>query len=124
MDAQKVIKELGEKYPGKKILDNHGEIVCETEPAAGPGARGVAVAVVDRSIPHFHKKTVETYKVLKGGLTVFKNDKPYKMRKGDVLEIIPGEVHYAIGNETWMEVVSVPGWSPEDSFPDNTWLGS
>jgi quercetin dioxygenase-like cupin family protein len=117
MDVQKVIKELEEKYPGKRILDNLGEIVCETEPAAGPGARGVAIAVVDRSSPHFHKKTVETYKAMKGVLTVFKNGNPYEMREGDVLEIIPGEIHYATGNETWVEAASVPGWSSDDSFP-------
>ena len=117
MDEQKVIKELEEKYPGKNIINNNGEIVCETDPAKNPDDRGVAIAVVDRSAPHYHKKTVETYKVLKGELVVYKNGKPCQLREGDKLEIIPGEVHYATGNETWVEVASVPGWLPEDHFP-------
>jgi mannose-6-phosphate isomerase-like protein (cupin superfamily) len=116
MDAKKLIKELEEKYPGKKILAGEGEIVCEIDPAINPGDRGIAVAVIDRSIPHYHKKTVETYRVIKGGLTVFKNGKAYELRPGDELTVNPGEIHYAVGDEAWVEVVSVPGWLVTDHF--------
>ncbi|MFA6376763.1 MAG: cupin domain-containing protein [Candidatus Paceibacterota bacterium] len=116
MDKEKVIKELEGKYPGKKILENKGEIVRETNPAKNPGGGGVAVAVIDRSLEHYHKKTVETYKVLKGELTVFKNNKPYELRAGDELTVNTGEIHYATGNETWVEVAATPGWTIKDHF--------
>jgi len=116
MDVQNIVKELERKYPAKKILINSGEIVCETEPAKNPGESGAAVAVIDKSVAHYHKKTVETYKVIRGNLTVFKNGTAHELREGDKLTIDPGEIHYAIGNETWVEVVAAPGWTIEDHF--------
>jgi len=119
MDKGKVIKELEEKYPGKKILKNPGEIVCETNPAKNPGERGTAVAVIDWSLAHYHKKTIETYKVLMGELRVFKDGKSCKLGVGDKLIINPGEIHYATGDETWVEVIATPGWTIEDHFSVN-----
>jgi len=92
------------------------EIVCETAPAVILGDRGIAIAIIDSSKPHYHKKLIEKYKVLKGELIVFKNDKPYKLQAGDELTVMPNEVHYAIGNETWVEVISEPGWTLDDHF--------
>ncbi len=111
MNLEKVIDELSRKYPGKKIIKNKEEepteIICEIEP-------GFAVAVVDKSEPHFHKKTTETYEVIKGELTVFRNGRAYKLKGDDKLIIEPGEIHYAVGDETWVKVYSEPGWDPED----------
>jgi len=118
MNTKKVIKELSQKYPGKEMIkspeDNPTEIVCETEPATDQQTNGVAVAVIDRSEPHYHKKTTELYKVIKGTLVVFVNDKKYKLKEGDTLTVVPGEVHYAVGDETWVEVYAEPGWTFED----------
>lgn len=120
MDVEKIIKELFDKYLGKRVIknpeSNPTEIVCETVPAVVLGDRGVAIAIIDSSKPHYHKKIIEKYKVLRGKLTVFKNGKLYKLQAGDELTVMPDEIHYAIGDETWVEVISEPGWTPDDHF--------
>ena len=75
---------------------------------------GSAIAVIDRSEPHYHKKATETYKVIKGRLTVFVDSRKHELNEEDVLVVRPEQIHYAVGNETWVEVVSEPGWTPED----------
>ena len=37
-----------------------------------------------------------------------------KLKEGDTLTIKPGSIHYAVGNETWIECYSEPGWISED----------
>ena len=64
MDSKKVIDELKRKYPGKKIIkngeDNPSEILCEVDPSTNHPEYSLAVAVIDKSLPHSHKKTTET----------------------------------------------------------------
>ncbi len=111
MNVERIIRELSEKYPRKKIIknreENPTEIICEVEP-------GLAVAVIDKSITHYHKKTTEIYEKIKGELTVYKNGKQYKLGEGDKITIEPEEVHYAVGNETWVKALSELPWTPED----------
>ncbi|MCU0652939.1 MAG: cupin domain-containing protein [Candidatus Pacebacteria bacterium] len=123
MDTKKVIAALEIKYPGKRIIRNGRdavtEIVCETEPATTPDGPGVAVAVIDSSAPHYHEKTTELYRVIEGELTIYVNEFPHRLQAGDEYTITPGKVHCAAGDETWVEVVSDPGWTPQDHFPAN-----
>ena len=118
MNTNQVISELSKKYPDKKIVrnekDNPTEIICEVDPVTEHPERSVAIAVINKSEPHYHKKSTETYEVMKGELMINKDGREYKLREGDKLTIKPGEVHYAIGNETWVKVYSSPGWIPED----------
>ena len=111
MNVERIIRKLSEKYPRKKIIknreENPTEIICEVEP-------GLAVAVIDKSITHYHKKTTEIYEIIKGELTVYKDGKGYKLGEGDNLTIKPEEVHYAVGNEAWAKVYSEPPWTQED----------
>jgi len=111
MDIARIIKELSQKYPGRKIIKNNKEntteIICEIEP-------GFAIAVIDKSEPHFHKKTTEVYEVIKGEISIYKDKRGYKLKKGRKLTIKPKEIHYAIGNETWVKVYSEPAWTPKD----------
>jgi mannose-6-phosphate isomerase-like protein (cupin superfamily) len=118
MDVSRVVKQLKERYPGKKIIkipeDNPKEILCEIEPTSEHPDYSVAISVIDKSIPHCHRKTTEVYKIIKGKLTVVKDGKKHVLNKGDKLEIKPGETHYAIGSETWIKVYSNPGWILKD----------
>ncbi|MFC1663701.1 cupin domain-containing protein [Patescibacteria group bacterium] len=118
MNTEKVIEELSQKYSDKKIIklpeDNPTEIICEIDPATGHPEKGIAIAVIDKSEPHYHKKATEIYKVIKGDLTVFINNQQHKLKEGDSLTVKPGKIHYAVGNETWVEVYSEPGWTKED----------
>ena len=118
MNAKKVIAELSQKYPGKKIIklpeDNPTEILCEIDPATNHPQKSVAISIIDKSESHYHKKATETYKVIKGNLSMVIDGHKNKLEAGDSLSIKPRDIHYAIGDETWVEVYSEPGWVPED----------
>lgn len=118
MDVTRVLRELEDKYPGKKIIkndeNNTTEIICEIEPSTDHPEHSLAVAVVDRSFPHVHKKTKETYKVLKGALKIFKDGGEVILTEGEKITVIPEETHWAEGSETWVECYSEPGWTFED----------
>ena len=79
MNVTKVVEELNNKYPGKKIIVNTPEdpqeIVCEVEPASGHPEWSLAIAVVGKSQPNYHNKTEVTYEVIKGKLALYLNNK-------------------------------------------------
>lgn len=119
MNVTEIIKRLKIRYPGKFIVENKidgvtTEILCEIEPTFEHSDWSLAVAVIDKSEPHYHNELTETYKILKGKLTVFIEEKAHQLEEGDEIEIHAGKTHYAIGNETWIEVRSSPGWKKED----------
>ena len=120
MDAARIVAELERLYPGKRIVrlgEPVGEIICETDPAKRHPGYSVAVSVVDRIVPHLHKRTTETYTVLRGELSLTKDGVGHRLKVGDSLTILPGEVHRASGRETWIEARSVPGWTADDHYP-------
>src|SRR3989338_5220876 len=106
MNSKKIIKELKKKYPGKKIIknneDNPTEILCEVYPSTNHLEHSLAVAVIDKSFPHIHKKSRETYKVTKGKLILYIDNKKYKLSGGEKFIIEPSQVHWAEGDETWV----------------------
>lgn len=107
------IDKLKKKYPGANIVlndpRNPTEIVCEVDPK-----KGRAIAIIDKSIPHVHKYTKERYIILDGNLDLYVDGVKNELKKGDIFDIKPGQVHYAIGNETWVEALSKPPWTPKD----------
>lgn len=118
MQADIVIKKLQELYPGKSIVKNNDlhptEIICEIEPASAHPDYSIAIVVLDKSIPHVHQVTTELYEVLKGELTVTVNNRDHVLQEGDKLTILPGEFHFARGNETWFKTTSSPAWTLGD----------
>ncbi len=120
MNINKVTDELKEKYPGKKIVKNKEtnptEVICEIDPAEGHPRYSTAVAVIDRTEPHYHRQAAEIYYVLKGTLTLYKGEGKEVLKEGDFSVIKPEEHHAAEGNETWVLVYSEPGWSVTDHF--------
>jgi len=118
MNHKKVIEILKQKYPGKKIIkkdkNSPTEIVCEIDPTENHKDYSIVIAVIDRSIPHYHKITTEIYEVIKGELTIYKNNKEHKLKPGDKLTILPNEIHYAIGAETLVKTTGRPGWTISD----------
>ncbi len=118
MNKTLIIQELQKKYPGKAIICNGDqdptEILCEIEPTSHHPAYSTAVAIIDSSVPHVHKKTTENYTILKGELTLTIDDQQIILREGDTYVIAPNRVHSACGNETWVRVDSSPGWTMED----------
>ncbi|OGK62425.1 hypothetical protein A2334_05290 [Candidatus Roizmanbacteria bacterium RIFOXYB2_FULL_38_10] len=120
MKINEVIEELKKKYPGKPIILNNKtdltEILCEIEPTDKHTSFSTAIAVIDLTLPHYHKNTVEVYEVLKGSLTLTVNNKKYNLNIGESFTIQPNEIHSARGDETWVKVVARPGWRSGDHF--------
>ncbi|MFA6501866.1 MAG: cupin domain-containing protein [Parachlamydiales bacterium] len=118
MNIQRIIDDLKIKYPSRNIIkndeSNSTEILCEIDPSKDHPDYSNAVAIIDKSKPHVHRKTTETYKIIKGKLILHIGDQSKELNEGDTYTIEPGNVHWAEGNETWVECYSEPGWTFED----------
>jgi hypothetical protein len=132
--TKRMVESLSKEYPGKKIIclpkRNPKEVVCEVA-VASDGSWSLAVALIAKSIPHYHQTTWEVYRVLKGAvrlMDVTKRGKvllPPSVRhpEGKTREsfgpdvIWPSRVHcaWAIGRyPAKVLVLSTPAWNPKD----------
>jgi mannose-6-phosphate isomerase-like protein (cupin superfamily) len=118
MNVAKVRLELQTKYPGKKIIclpeNNPSEIICEIEPAGEHPDYSIAISVIDKTASHYHQKTTENYEIISGALTLIIEGQKHKMKTGEVLIIKPGQIHSAVGNQTWIKCTARPAWTPQD----------
>lgn len=113
--AQNYVDHFGRVYPGAPVFripeQDPLEIVVEVEKTSN---QSIAVAIIERSAPHFHRNMIETYLVETGPLTLHVDGETYVLQKGDVFIIRPGQVHWAEGNRVRVKVVASPAWTPED----------
>lgn len=120
MNTKKIIAELEKKYPGKNIIvdedGGYSEIIVELEPAKDHPDHSLALAIVGKSKPHYHKISTEIYEITKGVLTLFVDGKKFVLKQGEKMTIKPGQVHFAAGEDVWFLTYSSPGWSTEDAF--------
>ena len=120
MNVKRVLYALNGMCPNKKILilpeAKPSEILCEVEPTEDHPHYSVAVAIIDRSASHVHKKTTETYEVIRGVLKLNVNGKETILKEKDKLTVFPNEIHFAKGQETWVKVTSFPGRTQEDDI--------
>lgn len=104
MNIKAVLNELSVKYPGKTIIKNNEEnpteILCEIEPASKHSDYSLAIAIIDKSTPHVHKKSTEIYKVVRGQLKLSVDNKIIELAEGEEYTIKPGQTHWAEGDET------------------------
>lgn len=118
MNTKKIVSELKKKYPGKEIIlnpsKNPTEIIVEIDPTSDHPEYGVALAVVGRSEPHYHKNTTEVYQVIKGKLIVYIAGKKHILKEKEKITINPGTIHYVVGNETQFLTYAKPGWTAQD----------
>ena len=118
MTADEVMEYFRATYPGSNIVampeGNPTEIICEVDPTVDHADHNTAVAAIKVSTPHYHKKAVETYKVLRGDLKLFVGNQKLALKAGEQHTIEPGQVHHAEGDFALVEVISRPGWTPED----------
>lgn len=121
MNKQRIVKELGKKYPSKAIIcipeEDPKEIVCEFEPTSDHPGWSNVMAIVGKSEPHYHIVSTETYQDTKGTLAVYVGGKKHILKVGEKLTIKPGLVHYVEsedGKDVWFLTYSEPGWTAED----------
>ncbi len=114
MKVNKVIEELNYKYPDKNIIVTEGEILCEIDPTSEHSDYSIAIAVIDKSQEHYHKQTKETYRIISGTAELHIDDQTIILEQGDEFTIPPNRRHFVVGNETWIECKSKPGWRKED----------
>ncbi len=80
------------------------EIICETKPTQDYPEYSEAIAVIDSSMMHCHKKGTEMCIVLKGELTVVTDKGIFYLEEGDLLTLKPGTLYITVGNKTWIKV--------------------
>ena len=112
-EIEKYRSELTASNPGckVKVAEDKKEMVAEISDS-------FAVAVIERSLAHFHLKTHEIYRVLRGTLHLACAGRGHVLRIGESITIEPGQVHFAraSGEPAWIEVKSAPPWSADDHF--------
>jgi mannose-6-phosphate isomerase-like protein (cupin superfamily) len=105
--------ELLVAYPGSqiKVAPDQREMVAEI--TGGP-----AIAIIERSQPHFHREITETYRVLRGTLLVARAGEGFVLDVGDSITINPSQIHHAkaLGDPAWIEVLCDPAWRADDHF--------
>ena len=113
IEIERIRVELVDAYPGcsVKVAEDRREMVAEV-------SGGFAVAVIERSLPHFHLKMREVYRVLRGTLYIACAGQGRVLHEGETITIKPGQIHFAraASEPAWIEVESVPPWSAEDHF--------
>jgi len=120
MNAKKVLDELKSAYPGKEIIEDYSEsdgfaeVIVELEPTSEHPEKSVALAVVGKSKPHYHKHSTEIYEAQKGQIIVYLDDEKHILQPGEKLTVPPRVIHYAEGDEAWFLTYSSPGWTFED----------
>lgn len=109
-----IFARLGCEFPGKKIIDLGSEIIAEVDPSEDHPEYSTAIAYIFNSAPHYHDKTVETYTVQEGSVVLLIEGEEKMLHAGDRYVINPGLIHSARGDWARVEVISNPGWTPED----------
>ena len=112
-DVEKTRAERAQAYPGSRVIvaEDNREMIAEI-------SAGLAVAVIERSLPHFHLKMREIYRVLRGTLHVACGGRGFVLHEGETITIEPGQIHFAraVAEPAWIEVESEPPWSADDHF--------
>ncbi len=128
MDTDKIIAQLAREYPHAPTyvndIKNPTEVICEVEPVQRHSGYNASVCVVNRTSPHYHKQANQIYYVLKGTLTLYINDQKKVLQEDEVAVVQAGEVHWATGKETWIELYSEPAVSEEDTFTPQEYISA
>ena len=64
--------------------------------------------VVNAAIEHYHKLSTEYYYVINGSGTIFLDNVPYEIEKGDLVKIAAGTKHKAVGELEILVIASPP----------------
>jgi mannose-6-phosphate isomerase-like protein (cupin superfamily) len=117
------MKELEPNIPPslyKNIKHYPAEIVYELTTERTGLPFGIAVAHIEQSEWHYHKKTIETYTVVQGELEVRLGSEHHVLHPGDVIRIPAGVLHCARSlrdTPARITVTCIPEFSKTDNFP-------
>ena len=107
-----ITRELRQAYHKANLVrSSQTEIIAEIEP-------GKAIVVLGRSVPHFHLKTTETYRLLKGHAMMIMGGVAEPV-SGISRSVPPRCIHSCLSvtdEPAWIEVISDPPWDAEDHF--------
>jgi len=111
------------KYPSL-IMNQGGENIQEVLGIQAGNFYSHSIAEITISpggaaMPHYHKKTEESYYLLSGSANLFIKGKKLDLAAGETVLIEPGETHQILnsGEEDLVFIaVCVPAWQPDDSY--------
>lgn len=115
--SERIINQLSEQYPNKPTYDLDGRglhFVCEIEPVTEHPEYDKAVEVIIDSKPHKHIKMTQYYTILKGNMELHYKDEIINLKEGEKYTIEPNNIHWAKGDECWVQIHSTPGWTKAD----------
>lgn len=115
--SERIIHQLSKQYPNKPTYDLDGRglhFVCEVEPVSEHPEYDKAVEVIIDSKPHKHIKMTQYYTILKGNMELHYKNGIINLKEEDKYTIEPNNIHWAKGDECWVQIHSIPGWTKED----------
>jgi mannose-6-phosphate isomerase-like protein (cupin superfamily) len=121
MDVLYWEKWLKESYPSLKRIVRKGLKEVSVDELVAELKDGMAIAVIDRSRPHFHLRTGETYGIIRGRLGLVMAGKVAVLDGNPIhsADVPPGVVHQAMSlnrEPAVVQVLSDPAWTKEDHF--------
>lgn len=102
----------------KNKVEVLGETIYEIVTAEDNAGFGLAVAEIEKSQPHYHLKTRETYTLISGVLRVHIGEHMKVLEHaGESAQIPKGVTHWAeqVGKEIpRVSILAIPAWTPKD----------
>ena len=118
--AKRIMKQLREKYPKAKVIDDAGSYFALTEPTKDhPDYDSAVQVVVGPTPPHSHEHTSHEYSARDTAFNLHMNGKVVRVGPGKSHHVPPKVVHYISvdpGVECWLDVTDHPGL--DDNKPD------
>jgi len=112
-DKKRIMSQLKEKYPGKRVIDDAGSYFALLEEAKDHPEYDRAIQVVIAPTPpHKHKHTTHIYRSIDTPFNIVEDKKNIRVLPGESYTVEPNKVHYLTvdkGTECWLEVISSPG---------------
>ncbi|PIP64935.1 hypothetical protein COU77_00650 [Candidatus Peregrinibacteria bacterium CG10_big_fil_rev_8_21_14_0_10_49_16] len=123
MNAENTLQLFEDAYGGGEEViqlppEDPTEIICVIHPTDEHPEWSRAVAAIEKSVPHVHRITTETYRMIRGVLHLHCDDEVHRLVEGDVYVVHPGQVHWGETKEdddlAIVDVECRPGWTAED----------
>ena len=109
-----IVRHEGEAPRERSACGWRDRLISREDTEYGPVAWAHAVDIDDAK-PHYHRRGTELYYVLEGAGTVVLDGVEHDVRKGSIVQVPPGVVHYSRGHMRVL-VVGIPDIDEADYF--------